>query len=44
MFNLSKNKTLTIKAIAITLVILGHWFFLEYGGSWGVGLFLIISG
>lgn len=44
MFVLSKNKTLIIKAIAITLVILGHWGIFEYGGSWGVGLFLIVSG
>lgn len=43
-FNIEKNTTTFLKGIAILFVILGHMGYIYNAGSWGVSLFLILSG
>lgn len=40
----SREQTLSLKGIAILLVILGHMGYLDISGAWGVHIFLIVSG
>ena len=42
--NIEKSTTEFLKGIAIFLVILGHMGYIYRGGTWGVSLFLILSG
>lgn len=42
--NLSKNNTIVLKIVAICWVIFGHANLIDSAGSWGVTLFLFLSG